>query len=238
MSHAPSMNWDLESTCPGGPTGALFASRLAAATQTWNALAEQAGSFDSLHQDGERWMKWVLAALDAVSPLDELIAITGCWSAENGRSVDARMAMGHTQTIQLVSEKAWLSLDSALATATDDHIEAWWSAPDLRDALHFLKQRREGIRNQLPPALENLAVSLQREATHGWGQLYEVLSGRLSGTLTTDGETRTVGVSELKAMRADPSEQTRRAAHEALEAAWSLAGLPPCLALLTGRLAY
>ena len=214
------MTWDLDSLCPGGPEGEAFAARRDALRATWRELRARVGQLPPLVEDIDAWETWLLDALSASEVLSELGSIAGCWYAAHGRSTAARLANETLSELSAQCVASYVTVDAALAEAAEETVESLLRRPSLADAEPWLRDRRAGAALKLPGALEELAVDLERESLTGWGQLYQVLAGSLTGTLTVGEEREEKGVGELLALRAHADEKVRRAAHEALGEAW------------------
>lgn len=61
---------------------------------------------------------------------------------------------------------------------------------------------------------------MEREATTGWGRLYDLVSGDLTVALRVHGETKAVGIAEATQLRADPDPAVRRAGFVGTSEAW------------------
>jgi oligoendopeptidase F len=232
VAYTSEMTWDLEGLCPGGPDGDAFIARRAALRERWAGLHAEASQLGALGDAPDAWRDWVRAAIEAGVDLDELQSLSGCWYAAHGRTTAARMAHETLTELSAQVDSAYIALDTALAGAAEPELQAWLADPALDDAAPLLRHRRDGARLKLPGELESLAVKMEREALTGWGQLYQILSGRLTGTLVLGEERSEKGVGELGALRAHADESVRRAAHEALGGAWSSVA-PQCALTLT-----
>lgn len=215
---APS--WDLDALCPGGPEGATFHERVAAATTGLRALADRAEAAGSLAGDVDTWIA-VQVAIDGMHPeLGELGTFAHCAASANSRSAAARAAEAAMDELRLLAKRVHVAIAAAIDASSDPVFEAFVTRPELADAAPMLRHDRAGRAFRLSPELERLRTEMEREALLGWGRLYDLLSGQLEADLTVRGQTRRAGVAELAAMRADPDPDVRRAGFDASQAAW------------------
>ena len=214
-------SWDLESVCPGGPAGDTFASRRAALAEDLAALQGRVEALPPLAEDPQGWVA-VVRQLDPLEDaVTELTSFAGCAAAADSRSAAARRAEAAADELCRRMGAILVALTAELAAASAADFEAFAASEGLTPIVPWLRHVRAAGELRLDRALQGLKVAMDREALTGWGRLYDLLSGDLMGQLTVGGETSTVGVAELDALRAHPDPELRRAAHTASSEAWA-----------------
>jgi oligoendopeptidase F len=213
--------WDLESVCAGGPGGDAFRERLGAVRDRLTGIRQQVEHGPTLAVDPGFWAV-ALLGLDALTDeLHELSTFAGCHGAADSRSAVARSAEAAVDDVRQLRSEIGVYVVAALDAATDDDFATFVERAELAPQRPGLERLRRSRHLRLQPALEALKVATDREGLIGWGRLYDLVSGDLSGELRTASGVRRVGVAELLAMRAEPDAELRRAAHEARDAAWA-----------------
>jgi pepF/M3 family oligoendopeptidase len=212
--------WELESVCPGGPGGAAFRERLEAVRDRLGAIQRTVEHGPTLEVDAGFWAVVWLGLEALADELHELSTFAGCHGATDSRSAEARAAEAAVDDLRQLRDEIGVFATAAVDAATDEVVATFLARPELDAVRPRLERLRQSRHLRLPPALEALKVATDREGLTGWGRLYDLLSGSLTGALHTAKGTRTVGVAELLAMRAEPDPALRRAANEARDAAW------------------
>jgi pepF/M3 family oligoendopeptidase len=93
--------------------------------------------------------------------------------------------------------------------------------PRLKRCSLYLEELRRDARAKMEPELENLAVALNRDGLHAWGQLYDQVSAGIKIEVARDGESKTMSVGQAKNLMSDPERAVRQAAYNALQQGWS-----------------
>lgn len=219
--YAPQPTWDLESLLPGGVDGPAFPERLDDLRSRIAALSTRSTALGDLDPADAAWSKVPLALIAVGVELGELGSLAHCTLSADTRSVSARRAAAAVDEVESAAQRAWVPNEQGLAAAPEARREAYVALHALQEAAPFLRQLARDARLQLERPLQELMVELDREALHGWGQLYDLVSGDLQATVELPGEApRTVGISEATLLRSDPDEATRRAGFRAANAAW------------------
>jgi oligoendopeptidase F len=98
---------------------------------------------------------------------------------------------------------------------------AFVARPGLAESRPRLERIRAERHFRLARAEQSLYTELEREALHGWGRLYDLVSGRLEADVThPDGRSERLAIAVVNAMRGSSDAHVRRAAFDAQQAAW------------------
>jgi pepF/M3 family oligoendopeptidase len=220
MTYAPSQNWDLESIFEDGPSGASFLKQVKRLAQQIAGLEASIAGAQALHDDEDLWSDLILRLGVLGDELGTARAYAHCcWSADV-HSAAARTATSNTSELYTSYEGLYVHLNAAILNASDEEFTRFIQRRELLDAAPMLGDTRRGAHLLLPKEQQALLVELEREALHGWGQLYSLISGKLTGEIESEGETRPVSIAELNGLRANPDAKTREAAFQAQQAAW------------------
>lgn len=233
MSYAPSQRWDIERFTPGGPGGAAFVSELDRLKRALEAMVSRTDALPPLDRAPEAWCTAILDLEHLSDQLQQASAAAGCAHASETTSDEAERADVITRDLGGRFDRAWVPVAAALCEADGAAFEALLADERLADVGPRLRHVRAGARLRLARPLQELMTELDREALHGWGALYDSLSGRLEATVALPGETaKPMGIAAVNGLRSHPDEAVRRIAFDASRTAWS-AVAPVCAMALT-----
>lgn len=227
--------WNLDTLIAGGVEGASFRDQLTALRRDAEGLVRRG---EALSELGDQAQALLLDLQGIGMRAHELSAFAGCHFSANTKDPAARLAHGKVMQVYHDLQRPWLALSWTLAEAPDEEREAFLGRAAVEPHRSQLEHMVEGKALELDRPLQALRSELEREALHGWGQLYSALSGELTASFAVPGEEpRSVGIAALATYRAHPDEPTRRAAFEAAGAAWETLATPCAMALthITGQ---
>ncbi len=221
-------SWDLDSIFPGGAGSQAFHEAVDSLAADLDAMFPHIGELVGLSKvsklDDEELTRWVRF----LEEFERLIDRTG-----EAQSFAACMASAHTDkpkamrlpirlnaimarinTLRVELEAHFRGVDDAVFDQIVEH-------PDLKRSELYLREIRRDARQKMEPELENLAVALNRDGLHAWGQMYDRISADIRVVVPDeDGGTKEVSVGQAKNMLDDPDREVRRQAFEGLQNAW------------------
>jgi oligoendopeptidase F len=218
MTANPSMTWNLETLCPGGPTGEAFRERLAAVRQQIAILGKRVEALPAVSVAPEAWREVVWAMSDAGVELHELHSFAGCHQAASATDPAARLASQAAGEAANSYAQIWTQLKGGLGEADPVSFEKLAAGDTVLEPL--LRELRASRHLELNAELQGLVVQLDREAQEGWGDLYHLLVGRLKGTVEGKEGPQVLGIAAIASLRADPDEEVRHQAYDASQKAW------------------
>ncbi|NOY26477.1 MAG: M3 family oligoendopeptidase [Oligoflexia bacterium] len=187
-----------------------------AAVHTLNADLERlTQAADRLGEPGSdtAWDAVVPALADLSDRIHEVVSWATCTAAAHTDRDDARRADAQARALYSASTRAWSTPVSLVARCSADAFARLLASPALADhrpALEHARARRPVL---LPPAEQQLFDELANDALHGWGQHYQVLSGRLR--IELDGQALSPSQAKNRLESANPD--LRRRAQDAIE---------------------
>ena len=220
MSVAPSQLWDLESIYAGGPAGQAFDHDVQRLEQRLVAIKATVDALGPLEGNQQAWKRLLAEMITFADQMGTAGTFASChWSAD-AHNEDARAAAAKIAELRGDYSALWVPLKLELQQAPQALFDAFVGADDMADSRPWLERIRLGRALVLPKEQEALYVQLEREALHGWGQLYAMISGKLMANVATEEGSREVSIAELRGLLSSPDEPTRKAGYEAGEAAW------------------
>ncbi len=183
--------WDLDGLFPNPETDdfrAIFddlAGRVA-------ALAERADELPGISGDAADVAAWceLLAEYEAVESLKgDLHSHVGCHSADDAGNSVFQQCQGKLAALAPAWSKVRTNIEFALQQTDDADLEALLAGDDrLAEVRFFFDEARRDAAFRLPKELELLAAELDVDGIHGWGRLYDRLSGDLRISVMEKGE--------------------------------------------------
>lgn len=224
--------WDLSSPLGFDIGGAAWSERLAGLRQAVGALHARANALGELGASADAWSAIVRDNTALLEQAGQLYALASCAAAANTRSAPVRQAEALAAEAYHLLVAAGVPLETALVQASDGTVHAFLARPELADAAASLRDRRAGAKLEDPPALRPLVVQMEREALHGWGQLYDEIAGALEVDFDRGEGAQTLSIGQVAALRSHPDAAVRERAFHAGAAAWKPVA-PTCAAALT-----
>jgi oligoendopeptidase F len=231
-------SWDLESLFAGGADSPSFfetvdvlGGQLGALTESARRLPRpDAEGFGSV---GERSWTAFFADLDVFRRQfrDCGVFAVGMASAHADDPAAVRLP-SVLNNLSTSYETLYVIVKTHLRGLTDEAFARLHDAPGLADASLMLRELRRDADQAMEPALEMLAVQLNRDGLNAWAQFYREFTGRLDVEVEDErGQLKRMSVGQAKNLHEHPDREMRRRAFEGLERAWSEAA-PVCASTL------
>jgi oligoendopeptidase F len=169
--------WDLDVFFPDGSASSRFADFMAENERMTAELLHQLRENETGSADSERLGAWTSKIQALLSRVRESESFVLCLSSQN---TNDRRAASWTERVQTLAARYRQVLDlfdAQLAALPEDRWQSWVQTPDMAELSFVLNERREGIKEKLPPALEGLAGELAVDGFHGWGEHYDTIVG-------------------------------------------------------------
>ncbi|CAM3847954.1 M3 family oligoendopeptidase [Cohnella lubricantis] len=220
MAEQLSQQWDLEAIFAGGSDSQAFAGFMA---QTERLIAELLGEL-KLSGEGEpdeqSLNKWTAALQEARARIVQAGSFTGCLTAQDMHDKHAVSWTDKVQSAAAQLQQASDLFDVKLAAVPDERFKSWAASADRAGIAFPLSERREAIRDKLPPELEALASELAIDGYHGWGEHYQTIVGRIAIPWEEDGKSVTLSAGQAFNKLNNPKQEVRDEMGAKWEEAW------------------
>lgn len=242
-------SWDLDAIFPGGADSHEFDDAISAMMADIDALAghvEQLPALGELDElSGEPLDKWVEFLEESERLQDrarEAGAFANCVAVTHTDEPKAMRLPMRLNSIQTQLRSIRVQLEARLRDVSDEVFNSLIGHPRLERCSLYLREIRRDAQQAMAPELESLAVDLNRDGLHAWGQLYDRISAQLEvvvpdeegpGTKTAGTKTagtKTASVGQAKNLLHHPNREVRQKAYEGLQDAWG--GKAPELAMI------
>lgn len=210
--------WDLDVFFPGGSESKEFAYFLDKLAADVDALAADVAKGSVSGVAG--WTERLNLFQDAASRLRQAGAFISCLTAQNVEDKYARVVGARVSQIRAAFASVWTELDQQLLAVPN----AEWNSLLQSEALHHLaynlEERRQRAREMLPPEQEKLVNDLSVNGYHGWSDLYDLTTGRMTITIEKDGKPARLSPGQVQNRLSDPDPKSRAYLMDRWEAAW------------------
>ncbi|NLG69492.1 MAG: M3 family oligoendopeptidase [Firmicutes bacterium] len=225
MSRSYVPTWDLDVIFPGGSRSPALARHLesvAADIQALPALVEALpGGTELQHADVAAWHETLERLQDVSSRLREASAFVGCLTAQDVKDQEARLLAGRIRQLGAQLDAVYIALGQRMLAVSDAAWQAVLRDPRLAPIAFPLDEMRRHVADRLPPDEETLASALAVDGYHGWGEMYDVLVGRIAIPFEEDGQTRLLSVGQAAHRLEDPDRSVRVELFARWERAWA-----------------
>ena len=212
--------WDLDTFFPGGSQSPEFAEYL---DDLENSLKDLAGETQpGLARDKSRLTLAIEALQDLSNRLRHAGAFVSCLNAQNVHDTYARIVAGRVKQLSAAFSGIMTSLDEEMLNIPDSE---WTNLLEqtegLKEIAFNLSERRERAREMLPPEQEKLVSQLSVNGYHGWSDLYDLTTGRMTIEVELEGKKAKLSPGQLSNRMSDPNPQVRSYLMEKWENAWA-----------------
>jgi len=211
--------WNLETIFPGGSASAEFSGYLDRLTAAIAGLAEKAAGASPEGPDD--WGELLDAVQQSIRQARHAGAFISCLTAQDVADKQARILGGRVSQIRAGLASALTRLDEQLLKVPDDRWAALVESARLQDLSYVLSERRRRAKDMLPPEQETLVNDLSVDGYHGWSDLYDVTTGRMSIEIEEDGRPTKVSPGQLANRLSNPDAAVRRELMRRWEEAWA-----------------
>lgn len=219
--------WELDSIFPGGADSAAFRDAVDALSGELDALSTQLETLASLAEDeglDEAALGAWVEFLEAVEALSARSSEAGSWAecvaVTNTNDARALRLPTRLNDVRTRFGALWVAIEARFRTVSDTVFTQLTAHARLARCELFLRELRRDARQKMDPALEDLAVALNRDGLHSWGQLYDQVSGSIQVEVALGDEVKTMSVGQAKNLMSDADRTVRKAAYDALQTAW------------------
>lgn len=209
--------WDLESIFPGGSESSVLREHIELVTRDIEALDRSVPPGDEL----EQWQDFILKFQDIAARLRQAGAFIGCLEAQNTGDTQAKLLGGQIRQVSAALGSVLASVEERMLQIDEGKWADLLAMPQLKPIAFSLAELRQRARDKMPSALEKLANDLGLDGYHGWSDLYNIITGRMTIPWEKDRKKVDYSVGQFSNLFSDPSNTVRARAGEKWEAAWA-----------------
>jgi pepF/M3 family oligoendopeptidase len=225
----PDPSWDLDVIFPGGADSDEFDEAITALMGDIDALVAQVEKLPALAEldelSGEPLEQWVQFIEESERIQDrarEAGAFANCVAVTHTDEPKAMRLPMRLNSIQTQLRSVRVEVEARFRGVSDEVFASLIEHPNLERCSLYLREIRRDAEQAMSPELESLAVDLNRDGLHAWGQLYDRISARIEVVVPDEEGTGTkkVSVGQAKNLLSNPNRDVRKKAFEGLQVAW------------------
>lgn len=206
--------WDLESIFPGGSESPQLQAYLKQLEEDIAGLAK------GLAQGVEDWEQLTERVQDIAARLRQAGAFINCLNAQNVKDEKAKLLAGGIQQLRAAMDSLLTTVDQQMLDMDEEKWQQLLKRPAIKPIAWPLDERRRRARAKMPSRLEKLATDLAVDGYHGWGNLYNVITGRMAIPFEKEGKKVELSVGQAANCFASPDPRVRSAMADKWEQAW------------------
>jgi oligoendopeptidase F len=214
--------WNLEIIFKGGSESKEFADHLNLTSELIDRFQTKVSGWNPLNAtEDSKILKELLEDFEyAAKKLRQAGAFVGCLQAQNTEDKKAYNLDARVTSLSATFQSALSSFDSLLTTFTDDVWTLLLADEQLNVLSYILTERRARAKDKLSKEEEALISALGVDGYHSWGQLYDLLVGKVKISFNENGEEKLLSVGQAFNKFSSPDRDIRAAIFENWEKAW------------------
>nr|WP_245575566.1 M3 family oligoendopeptidase [Alkalicoccus chagannorensis] len=216
-----SQQWNLDTIFPGGSSSKQFQQFLVN-VETDLSLAktkvDKAREKDT--PDQEEWAGIITKIQQIGMKVREVNAFVSCLTAQDTTDEDAVLLGGRTKQAASAYGQLLSAIDEELLHMTDAQWQDFVKQDSMQQILFNLEERRERAKEKLPADKEQLIQKLAVDGYQAWGDLYNVITGRMKVEIREKGRRRKYSVGQAANKLSDKNRNVRKHVFEQFEKAW------------------
>jgi oligoendopeptidase F len=213
--------WNLDTIFPGGSQSKEFQEHLQSLEAELNVFQKKLDNTQQ-EQNGDVsvWAAYVNEAQEVGKKAREAGAFISCLTAQDVNDDQAKLLGGKVKQLSTKYSSIMTSIDEQLLAFDDVQWEAFVSLSDMKRILFNLNERRNNANDKLPADKEKLIQSLSIDGYQAWGDMYNVIVGRMKVEIKENGETKSLSVGQASNKLSDKNRDVRKHVFERFEKAW------------------
>ena len=214
--------WDLDVIFKGGSESAEFANHLILTSELIELFQTKVNTWSPLNStEDAKLLKELLEDFEhAAKKLRQAGAFVGCLQAQNTDDKKAYNLDAKVTSLSAAFQTALSKFDSSLTSITDEVWTKLLADEQLNVLSYILTERRERAKDKLSKEEEALISALGVDGYHSWGQLYDLIVGKIKIPFYENGEEKQLSVGQAFNKFSNPDRGIRAAIFANWEKAW------------------
>ncbi|PGY07504.1 M3 family oligoendopeptidase [Bacillus sp. AFS031507] len=214
--------WDLEIIFKGGSDSKEFADHLTLTSELIDLFQAKASSWTPLNTtEDSKFLQELLEDFEhAAKKLRQAGAFVGCLQAQNTEDKKAYNLEARVTSLSAAFQTALGRFDSLLTTINDDVWVQLLADEKLKVLSYILNERRDRAKDKLSKEEEAIISALGVDGYHSWGQLYDLIVGKIKISFNENGKEKLLSVGQAFNKFSSPDREIRTAIFENWEKAW------------------
>ena len=215
--------WDLDSLFEGGSNSAGFANHLAETKQQISLFQTKVQQWNPGNLDNDRrHLLEILASFEKTAKkLRQAGAFVGCLQAQNTADLHAQQLEAELSAFRADFQTALSAFDQLLTLIENTAWEQLLSSPELAELSFVLSERRELAKEKLSKKEEAIINALGVDGYHSWGQMYDLIVGKITIPFTDNGKEKPLSVGQAFNQFSSPDRVVRQTVFKDWEKKWA-----------------
>lgn len=220
-------SWELDSIFEGGVDSAAFEDAIRAIEADVARLHSQldalepVGAGATLSDKGlDEWAAFLVAIERLSDRLDQAGSWVSCVAVTHTDNPRALRLPARLNEVDARMRMVWVGIDTQFRGVDDAVFSRFLEHPRLAHCGLYLREMRRDANRKMEPELERLAVELNRDGLHTWGQLYDQVSAQIEVEVGEGDDARKMSVGQASNLLSDPDRAARTRAYQGLQEAW------------------
>lgn len=214
--------WNLDVFFRGGSESPEFAGHLEITAELIERFQIKVNKWTPLNTFEDRAsLKELLADFEKTGKkLRQAGAFVSCLQAQNTADKKAQSLEARVTSLSALFQTALSSFDNQLTSINDEVWGRLLTDDSLKEVSYVLTERRERAKDKLSKEEEALISALGVDGYHSWGQLYDLIVGKIKVSFRENGEEKQLSVGQAFNKFSSPDRVVRAAIFENWERAW------------------
>jgi oligoendopeptidase F len=214
--------WNLDVFFKGGSESKEFADHLNRTSELIELFQSKVNNWTPLNspEDSKLLVELLEDFENSAKKLRQAGAFVGCLQAQNTEDKKAYNLEAKVTSLSAAFQTALSEFDSLLTTITDEVWTQLLADEQLNILSYILTERRERAKDKLSKEEEALISALGVDGYHSWGQLYDLIVGKIKISFNENGEEKRLSVGQAFNKFSSPDRDVRAAMFKKWEKAW------------------
>jgi oligoendopeptidase F len=215
-----SLTWDLETFFKGGSDSAEFKAYI----DQIGVNLDQLNSQLDLIRDVKELPAVVTTIQSVMNQVREAGAFISCLQAQDVNDKKAGELRGKTTTLSASFQALLGKFDQFLLSVNDQDWNDLISQGEIHSLRFVLEERKERAAEKLSVDQESLILGLGVDGYHGWSQMYDTITGKISIPFEENGEVKQLSIGQAANKFSNADRNVRKSVFESWEQAWEKDG--------------
>lgn len=213
--------WDLDVIFSGGSESKEFQAYL---ETVLNEMQDLMSSVEAFHPDDSESatnLATIVTKLEkTMKKLRESFAFISCLSAQNVKDTSASLLVAKRSELGAKMGGIRTTLNQKLASVSEQKWQEMLQLVSLQEVAFILNETRTAAKELLPREQEVLINDLSVDGYNAWGQMYEVIVGKITVEIEEDGEVTYYSVGQAANKMSSPDPEFRKYVFKQISKAW------------------
>jgi oligoendopeptidase F len=215
--------WNLDVIFNGGSESPEFADHLKITSELIERFQAKVNEWTLLHTSEDMvYLKELLTDFEqAGKKLRQASAFVSCLQAQNTNDKKAYSLDAAVTGLGAAFQTALSTFDNTLTSISDEVWSQILADNFFKELAYSLTERRERAKDKLSKDEEAIISALGVDGYHSWGQMYDLIVGKIKITVTENGEEKQLSVGQAANKFSNPDRNVRQNVFKNWERAWS-----------------